>query len=206
MLDKSVEYRTIAMLMEGKKVTSTPEATLPEGFSFRLFNKAEDAAHWARIEASVLEFDNEDEAEQYFTDEFIPHIDELKRRCIFIQNKDGQPIATAMGWYSDCKIPNRLHWVAVCPEYQGLGLGKAVSQKAINVCAAILPDEPMWLRTQTHSHRAVLMYHKLGFNMVKNKIPLDEEFSYAEDYNGAIEILTEIFRPEEINALQETAL
>ena len=200
MLDKSIEFVRIVMEMSGEKVLSTPRATLPEGFSFRLHNGSEeDIIHWCRIETSVGEFDTQAGAREYFMQEFAPHMDEVQKRCVFVLNKDGLPIATASGWFSHDEngdILSRLHWVAACPEYQGLGLGKAVSTKAVNICAMLSPGKKMWLSTQTYSHRAVLMYHKLGFNMQASH----------EDYARAVEVLAGVLRAGDVCALKETAV
>ena len=206
MIDKVIEHRDIVMVMDGKKIMSTPEPTLPEGFKFRFFSGEEDIAHWCRIEASVDEFDTEADAKKHFMNEFYPHIQEMGNRCSFIVNQDGLPIATATCWFSDCSIASRLHWVAVCPGYQGLKLGKAISQKAICTSAKLYPNQPMWLSTQTGSHRAVLMYHKLGFNMVKSDINLGERNKYIQDYHRAIEVLAGVFYPAAMQALQASAI
>ena len=206
MIDKTVEYKSIVMLMDADKVMTTPAPLLPQGFSFRLFCGEEDIEHWCRIETSVQEFDNPAEAKEYFMSEFYPYMDEMKKRCAFVLNSDMVPIATATGWYSRSIIPNRLHWVAVCPEYQGLGLGKAVSQKAINLCAMLAPNQPMWLSTQTQSARAVGMYHKLGFNMVKSGMDLEEEDAYVRDYDRAIEILGGLLDLRVVESLRELSV
>lgn len=199
MLDTSIEYVRIVMEASGEKVLSAPRAVLPPGFIFRLHNGSEeDIRHWCRIETAVLEFDHEAEAREYFMKEFYPHMDEVQKRCVFILNKDGLPVATASGWFSqdpDGGVLNQLHWVAVCPQYQGLGLGKAVSTKAINICAQLAPGKKMWLNTQTHSHRAVVMYHKLGFNV-----------RVSEQLDKAMDVLAEVLKPEDVRALRETAV
>jgi len=188
------------MEMKVEKISSTPEATLPQGFSFRLHDGSEDdVLHWSRIETAVQEFDSQDEARTYFMEEFYPHINEVQKRCVFVVNADGLPIATASGWFSydeNGDIVNRLHWVAVCPEYQGLGLGRSVSTKAINICAKLTPGKKMWLNTQTHSHRAVMLYHKLGFNILASH----------EDYARAMEVLADVFEPKDMLALKESAI
>ena len=200
MLDKSIEYKRIVMEMNAKQLSATPEAVLPTGFTFRLHNGSEeDILHWSRIETAVQEFDSQEEAREYFMTEFYPHIDEVQKRCVFILNEDGLPIATASGWFSydeDGGILNRLHWVAVAPCYQGLGLGKAISTKAINICAKLTPGKKMWLNTQTHSHRAVLMYHKLGFNMLAGH----------PEYDDAMEVLAGVLAPEDMQVLKSYAI
>jgi len=127
--------------------------------------------HWSRIETSVLEFDSEYLAESYFEKSYLPHVQKLRERCLFILNTEGVPVATANAWYSDSELGHQavLHWVAVCPEYQGKGLGKAIVKKALRVFQCLEPGNPIWLSTQTWSHVAICLYHSLGFNVVRSE-------------------------------------
>ena len=208
MIDKSVEHRDIVMVMDGRTAAAMPEPVLPEGFRFRFFNGEEDAAHWCRIEASVREFDSEADAKKHFEEEFGGHTDQLRERCIFIVNSENHPVATAMGWFSEDRLTNRLHWIAVCPEYQGLGLGKAVSQKAVTVCAGLSPDHERitWLSTQTGSHRAVAIYHKLGFNMTNKPIQSYEEKTYIKDFDRALEVLATVIKSDVMESIKNKAV
>jgi len=92
MLDKSVEY--VDVLMHRKRGTPLPIFGLPEGFAFSAF-KAGDEKAWAKIETSVLEFPDEIDALIYFQKEFLPLVSELERRCLFIETKEGEKIATS---------------------------------------------------------------------------------------------------------------
>jgi len=206
MMDKSIPYKDIVMVMESSKVLSAPTPVLPEGFKFRHFSGEEDISLWCRIETAVEEFDTEEDAYKHFNKEFSPHVNELQRRCIFILNKENLPIATAMCWFSNSVMPGRLHWVAVCPEYQGLGLGKAITKKAINTCAELHPGKKMWLSTQTWSYRAVMMYHKLGFCMLKSEVDLGGKISYLQDFDSAVEVLSDVLKPSEVLLLKNTAV
>ena len=225
MIDKSIEYKNIIMVMDGKAALAISEPCLPAGFAFRFFAGEEDIAHWCRIEASVGEFDSEEQARAHFGKEFGAHLAELKERCVFVVNESGLPVATAMGWFGDGKgepveracargsyetsfvqRTNRLHWISASPYYQGLGLGKAVSQKAVVICAALSPGEDVWLSTQTWSHRAVVMYNKLGFVMAKSPLEMVEKNSYVEDYDRAIQVLSGVLPREQVEKLVETAL
>ena len=162
MLDKSIEFKRIVMRGERAGMNISPPV-LPGGYAFRFYETG-DAAHWARIETSVLEFDSEDDARRHFAEEFLPHEDELRRRCVFVLRPDGLPIATATAWFSE-EHPARLHWVAVCPEEQGRGIGKAITLKVLEIFRELAPAEPIWLFTQTWSRVAVKMYEKLGFRV-----------------------------------------
>ena len=208
MIDKKIEHRKILMVMDGQKAAAVPEPALPEGYKFRFFSGEEDIAHWCRIETSVLEFDSEADARKSFESEFGDDVEQLKKRCIFIVNNENLPIATSMGWFSKVNFTNRLHWIAVCPKYQGLGLGRAVSQKAVAICAKLSPDNERitWLSTQTGSHRAVMIYHKLGFNMTNKPIHAGERNAYIDDFDRAFDVLAKVLKPDELESLKRTAL
>ena len=92
MLDKSVPY--VSFLMLRKKDTPAPVYNLPDGFRFSLYKPGDEAA-WASIETSVLEFDKESDALDYFKKEFLPHGADIEKRCLFIENAKGEKIATA---------------------------------------------------------------------------------------------------------------
>lgn len=213
MIDKSVEYKNVIMRLDAPCACCDSRIALPEGFSFKFFTPQEEA-HWARIETSVLEFSSEDEARAYFEKAYLPHVAELTQRCIFITNPDNLPIATANAWYakSDLGYQAALHWVAVCPEYQGMGLGRAIVRKALSVFAELEHGRPIWLKTQTQSHPAIKLYHSLGFNLVR-KDPLANTTArngiisiYQNDFTEALEVLRPIFGNEYIGRLSNDAM
>lgn len=177
MLDKSLPYYGIIMLR--KPGSEVPVIPLPEGFRFVLYNKGE-AADWARIETSVLEFDSEFEALMHFTEKFIPFEDEMCRRCVFIENSDGLKVATATAWWTDVDglRLSWVNWVAVSPEYQDLGLGKAVISRMLRLMVEIEGDKDIYLHTQTWSHKAVGIYNWFGFR------PTGEKALYTDKKNN----------------------
>ena len=211
MLDKRLPFKHVIMRLDSN--TCTEEPTLPEGFAFRMFQEG-DEYHWARIETSVNEFDNEQKALEYFRRDYLYRLEELKERCVFVINPEGLPVATANAWYANSSVGYQasFHWLGVCPEYQGLGLGKAVTKKVLCLFAEWEPDEPIWLHTQTWSHVAIAMYHKLGFNILKTEATAVEiggenpgPVISKNDYEEAIEVLKEVFDTEMIKDLTRTA-
>ena len=192
MLDKSIPY--IDVLMQRKKGVVIPAFPLPEGFNF-VFYKPGDAQAWAKIEMSVLEFDNEAAALERFQ-KFADMPAEAERRCVFIENPQGEKIATTTAWweYTGVRRDPWLHWVAVMPEYQGLGLGKAIVSHVMRLMAEIEGDRNFYLHTQTWSHKAIRIYKQLGWEIT------DEQglWKYTENpYDKAIAALDEICRIEE---------
>jgi ribosomal protein S18 acetylase RimI-like enzyme len=212
MLDKSIAYKNIIMKIDSNDVLKITEPVLPEGFSFRLFVEG-DEANWARIETSVLEFETEDDARSLFTREYLPFPDELKRRCVFVVNKDGLPVATTTAWFGDHKAGCQasVHWVSVCPGYQGLGLGKAIVKKALTIFQVTEPGEDIWLHTQTWSHVAVRLYRSLGFYMMKTEkftvvSPCDRGTAIQlNDYEEAMDVLKTVYDDDFWNELARTA-
>ncbi|MCL2627617.1 MAG: GNAT family N-acetyltransferase [Oscillospiraceae bacterium] len=191
MLDKTVPYANLKM--RKKAGTPIPEFPLPDGFKFALYQDGDDI-NWARIETSVDEFDSEFAALMHFKKDFMPHLDELYRRCLFIENSEGKKVATANAWWSVIDGGRRawLHWVSVDPAYQGLGLGKAVTAEATRLMREIEGDVDIFLSTQTWSYKAIDIYKKCGYE------PTDEKALYAphnvKDYKKALKILDKLQR------------
>jgi len=212
MLDKSIPYKNIIMRMPSEQVSSQAAPALPAGFSFRFYQDG-DAAYWARIETSVLEFPDEVAALRYFSRDYLPFSDDLKRRCVFVVNQKGLPVATATAWYARSELGYQasLHWVAVMPAYQGLGLGKAVVRQALSLFPALDPGEDVWLHTQTWSHVAVRLYFKLGFRILKTGRTAvvtdggDGVKISDNDYAAAIEVLRPVLEPALLSVLVATA-
>lgn len=168
MLDKTIPYYNV--LMKREKGSPTAEAVLPEGFKFVSF-KAGDEKEWAEIETSVGEFDRSVDALDYFQKNYLPFKGELERRCFFIENESGKKVATLTVWwcYTGVRRDPWIHWVAVNPEYQGLGLGKALVFEGVRRLIAIEGDRYAYLHTQTWSYKAINIYRKAGFNITSEK-------------------------------------
>jgi len=190
MLDKSVTY--VGLFMRRRAGTPVPSFPLPEGFKF-VFYKDGDEADWARIETSVLEFDSEFAAILHFKERFVPNAIELYRRCLFIENEAGKKVATATAWWSyvDGRRRAWLHWVASEPEYQGLGLGKAIISRVTELQTQLDGDVDIFLKTQTWSYKAISIYKSCGYE------PTDEKTLYwdrRDNYRKALRILERLHR------------
>ena len=189
MLDKSIPF--IGIFMKRPAGTPFTEFPLLEGFKCVLY-KPGDEADWARIETSVGEFTSEFEALMYFGKKFKPDIDELVKRCLFIENNQGKKIATATAWWHHINNERRawLHWVAVDPKYQGLGLGKAITSEVTKLMLELEGDVDFYLHTQTWSHRAIGIYEKFGYYITDEKILY--KGNKDNNYKKAIKILNKL--------------
>lgn len=203
MLDKSVPYKHVIMKMDNEKNNFDGLISLPEGFSFSFYKEGFER-NWARTEHLVLEFDTELLAYEYFAQNLLPFKEQLKNRMIFILNKYKEPIANACAWYVDFNNEAggdepiqiihqaQVHYVAVQPKYQGLGLGSALIKKTLSLFKIYEPGQDIFLHTQTWSHRAIKMYLNIGFELVK-----DEAVGYSDkQYREAVKILEYIYGAE----------
>jgi GNAT superfamily N-acetyltransferase len=184
LLDKSIPYYNV--IMKRSAGNTFPNSSLPEGYKFTWYVPSEEKK-WAEIEASAGEFENTKQGLDYFWTEYMPFIDELKRRLLFIQNKDGEKIGTITSWWNltgERRDPS-IHWLAVKNEYQGLGLGKALVSECLNRLLLLEGDKDIFLHTQTWSYKAIGLYLKVGFEILES-----ESFGhYKNDYEKAIPIL-----------------
>ena len=184
-LDKSLPY--IDIIMKRTAGSFVPLRPLPEGYRFAMY-AAGDERDWARIETSVAEFDSETQALEYFSKEFLPHPNELPRRCTFIETDGGEKVATATAWFGEnfgARVP-LVHWVAVTPGHQGKGLGKPLVSNLINLMRELEGDTDFYLHTQTWSHKALFIYEWAGFRMVSETGALG---CANRDYDRAVEII-----------------
>ncbi|HHV98971.1 MAG TPA: GNAT family N-acetyltransferase [Clostridiaceae bacterium] len=185
MLDKSIQFYRV--LMKRDKGTPLVESRLPDSFAFSLF-KSGDEKDWAEIETSVGEFDRAVDALVYFQKNYLPYLSELERRCIFIEDDKGKKIGTLTIWwnYTGVRRDPWIHWVAVRPEYQGLGLGKALVFEGLRRLIEIEGDRDVYLATQTWSYKAINIYIKSGFKITDERGLAGFE---NNEYDKAIELL-----------------
>jgi len=199
MLDKSIPYKNI--IMRAERFDPGLAVRIPEGYTLKRYEKG-DEAHWAQIETSVGEFDSEREAHAYFTSGYLCDLPALKRRCLFVLGPDGRYAGTCTAW-RDRKgedTVGSLHWLAVSPEWQGRGLGKLLIYQTLLLFRE--NDEfPVYLHTQTWSHKAILLYSHFGFRLLKS-----ETFSNCKnDYEDAVEVLKGVLKPKDLQFLTDNA-
>ena len=162
MLDKSLPY--IDLIMKRPAGAALMEPRLPDGYSIRHFMPG-DEIYWAEIEASVGEFNREMDALLYFQKTFLPCVKELERRCLFVCNPENVPVGTFTIWwaYTGKRRDPWVYWVAVRPEFQKQGLGKAAIASGMKLACEIEGDRDMYLHTQTWSWQAIRLYQEAGF-------------------------------------------
>lgn len=203
MIDKSVPYFDVVMVRPaGLVAAAVPE--LPAGYGYRLYAPGDEDA-WSRIETSVDEFDAQEKALAYFQKEFLSEGDEAARRIVFITGPDGGAVANAAAWWKDDAELGRvalLHWVAVMPQAQGLGLGRAVCAKALERFVHTGPAGDVWLTTQTWSHVAISLYLSLGFCPHKTALVGGGK----NGFDGAAQVLRGVMKPQAYEKFVQSAI
>ncbi len=194
MLDRQIPYFNMIL----KCSTYQPEKIhLPENFSFRYFQPG-DEKNWARLEYEIGDFASPDEAEEYFKETYGKEQEELRERCVFLINEQGDAIGSGIAWRDKRKGKSAasLHWLVVDPAYQGRKLGKALCRKVMEIFWK-KGEFPVYLHTQPWSWKAVLLYLRLGFRLQKE----DTFADYENQYQAAMETLKNVLNEEQYREL-----
>jgi RimJ/RimL family protein N-acetyltransferase len=152
-------------MMKRPAAPPPPPPALAEGYTFRYWQPG-DRERWIGIETSVLEVDDYERAVKYYDHEFGRFPDELAKRQLFAVSPSGEYIGTSSAWWVDTPQKRRLpivHWVAVKPEHQGKGLGKAVVAETLRNLCGFNGGADFYLTSSTYSHKALHLYRSLGF-------------------------------------------
>lgn len=143
-----------------------PNCPLPDGFKFCLLTREEEREQWAEIATATGQFPDKAQALKRFAAEFAPHLNEVKKRIIFLKTADGKYAGTASAWLGQWQKQTigRLHWVEIKPEFQGQKLGRPLIAKAIELLSNY--HQKAYLKTQPRSLAAIHLYLDFGFTPV----------------------------------------
>ena len=134
--------------------------SLPDGYSFRLCRRDE-LDTWAHV---VVEKPYVAYVVEFYDLVYAKHEDEFFRCCFFVCNADDEPVASCLIWRSYGLI-NTVGWFRVLPDYEGLGLGRALLSELFNDA-----QYPIYLHTQPTSARAIKLYSDFGFKLVTDPV------------------------------------
>ena len=134
---------------------------LPSGYSERFYSPG-DELNWLQIQRLTGLY--EPVSENLFQSEFGTELESLPERQIFVINFEGNPIGTGTAWFPESEYDSswgRIHWIAVVPEHQRLGIGTVLTQRVCKILS-ILNCSHAYLTTGITNIRAVLLYLSLG--------------------------------------------
>ena len=160
--DTRIKY--YELLLE-RDLEQIPSYDLPDGFRFVFYEKGDRDA-WIAIEMSAREFTDYEQGLNAWRKYYADHEQELPKRMIFIENADGEKIATATAFYDvingDASGDGWLLWVAVSRECQGKGLSKPLISYTMETLRN-LGYTHMKVPTQTTTWLACKLYLDFGF-------------------------------------------
>lgn len=165
--DSRIRY--IDLLLERVDLENIPEYELPEGYRF-VFYQPGDRDAWIAIEQSAKELADDEHGVRTWQ-RYYGNVEDTLHNCmIFIENAQGEKVATATAYYDACgDLPpqrGQVHWVAVRRDHQGKGLSKPLISQVLKVMKQRGHTEAM-LHTQTTTWVAVKLYLNFGFRPIK---------------------------------------
>lgn len=145
---------------------AAPVLALPAGYAMRHFRAdadAVDADVWVDIHK------RSDHYLQYASEVFYKSLGHDAQRhgerILFLVDPQGRDIGTISAWNDDeltGQDIGRIHWVAIVPEAQGLGLGRGMLSAACQHLLALgFPTAYLW--TSTGRIPALNLYRRFGF-------------------------------------------
>lgn len=159
------------LLLE-RQLTNVLEYSLPVGYKFVSYSDG-DRDSWIDIEMSAKEFTDYEQGLEAWNRYYANRLDLLPDRMVFIENQNGEKIATATAFYNiygkDATNVGYLHWVAVKREYQGKGLSKPLITYVLNIMKKLGYSHAK-IPTQTNTWLACKVYLDLGFLPIKENI------------------------------------
>ena len=161
--DSRIRY--IELLMERSDLENIPEYDLPQGFRF-VFYQPGDRDAWIGIERTAKELADHEHGVRTWQ-RYYSHVEHtLHERMIFIENAQGEKVATATAYYDENGgLPEgqgQVHWVAVRRDHQGMGLARPLISQVLKVMKERGHTGAM-LHTQTTTWVAVKLYLNFGF-------------------------------------------
>jgi GNAT superfamily N-acetyltransferase len=153
----------IPVVMIRESLEGITDVAVPAGCRLRTFVPGDETS-WARVETAAGEFQDEAPALDQFASEFGPHLAEMTERCLLLESDRDGVVGTATAWRDPGfrgMDHGRLHWVAVTPTNQGLGLGRLLVVRALLLMRRW--HSRAYLTTQTSSWIAIHLYLSLGF-------------------------------------------
>jgi GNAT superfamily N-acetyltransferase len=162
-----IQQRNMPIIMSRDNWDGLPHFDLPAGYTFRWYQPGDEET-WVRVQAAAerlipitLEL---------YRESFGADPAPLMARQFFILDEKGEPIATSTAWFDDVHHDpqcGRVHWVAIVPEKQGLGLAKPLLSMT---CERLreLGNERAYLATSSMRIPALNLYRLFGFQPVLN--------------------------------------
>ncbi len=191
MLDRTIPFYNVILRCDNPCVCSP---VLPSGYQFKMYQKGDEDI-WARLEFEIGDFDTFYDAKQYFISTYCSNeLLDISDRCVFVVNQENEIVGSCIAWRDlkgNADVAS-LHWLVVSPKYQGMGIGKALCQRVMQIFIKNR-ENPIYIHTQPWSYKAIILYIRQGFKIQKS----DSFSNYDNQFNLAINTLEEILSQEQ---------
>ena len=160
------DSQNLRVKMIHNNLAEVPSYPLAAGYSLRWFRKGDELS-WYKVQQETEKYN--DITKDLFAHEFGSDLQVHSKRICFVERQsDGHLVGTAAAWWeknSDKPELGRIHWVAIVPSSQGLGLSKCLLSA---VCLQLqkLGHMQAYLTTSTERLPALNLYRLFGFQAV----------------------------------------
>lgn len=138
-----------------------PQVSFPEGFGIRAM-RLDESALWTDIQRAAESYFPI--ADDLFHNQFGDYLQATQWRSFIVTNEKGVGVGVVSAWFDRAfkgEDYGLIHWIAIRPAYQGLGLGKAALSFTLHQLSQW--HERAYLGTQTGRIPAIKMYLDFGF-------------------------------------------
>ena len=185
------------LFMMCKKLNKKALCDMPSGFHVRTCQKNElDIWKAMPFDQPELAKQNYDYMTKYYNSVYAKNEDLFFQKCLFVCNKENEPIGTCFAWKAYDKITT-IHWFKVLKNYEGKGIGRAllsIVMKSLN------NDEfPVFLHTHLGCYRATKLYSDFGFYLLSDPI-----IGRKNDLKESLPILKKLMPPQDYQNLRIT--
>ena len=162
MIDKTVPFTGVIMTCD--RPDFYPNCALPEGYELRPYEPGMER-DWAELQTEVDQLPSVEAALAYFERDFAPDLETLRKRGVFLYNREGKLAASGILWYGSHfgRERPRIRKVAVAPSEQGKGLCKAIMTVLMDLYHEQNLSGGIYLTSQTQSYKAINIYFQFGF-------------------------------------------
>ena len=152
----------VSLTMVREHLQDIPNCSLPSAYSLRSYQPGDEVA-WREIQSVADQYNTI--TNELFEHEFGNNEQMLAKRQFYLLDSFQMVVGTATAWFKDDylgRLYGRVHWVAIVPEYQGLGLAKPLMT---TICVRLreLGHERAYLTTSSARLAAINLYLQFGF-------------------------------------------
>ena len=196
MLNRNIPFYNIIMKKTCPEQLNVPE--LPVEFELHHYSPGVER-QWAELEYEIGDFPSVADAQKYFVEKYLNHPELLEQRGVFVSHRERKCLVGAcIAWldYQGTKPVSSLHWLVTKEQYQNRGIASAMLAAALNIYAE---DNgfPVYLHTQPWSYKAIQLYCRYGFHLLKH-----ETFAeFQNQYEQALPILEQYISTDYLSDL-----